>query len=282
MPYIVLVICLTLSLVLQFFLGNFPVYVMAFPLNLIVPVLWSGLMFRLWKKKPKSMFVRFMLSPGATFWSIFLFIDACVVVGLTGERSYTESWPFIIILFFLLTVLFFVILRGFREQTPTGAHLGAVRWRFLLNHLGLLLALGAGFWGAPDSETLRVRAIEGQVVKEAVIPGLGQVGIDHEIMLEDFILDRYENGVPSMFEAKLTVNGESVDLRVNHPYALSFGETLYLSGYDVSAGEESSWCVMQIVREPWKYWAFAGIMMMLAGAFMLFLQGPKRRNVITD
>ena len=282
MPYIVLVICLTLSLVLQFFLGNFPVYVMAFPLNLIVPVLWSGLMFRLWKKKPKSMFVRFMLSPGATFWSIFLFIDACVVVGLTGERSYTESWPFIIILFFLLTVLFFVILRGFREQTPTGAHLGAVRWRFLLNHLGLLLALGAGFWGAPDSETLRVRAIEGQVVKEAVIPGLGHVGIDHEIMLEDFILDRYENGVPSMFEAKLTVNGESVDLRVNHPYALSFGETLYLSGYDVSAGEESSWCVMQIVREPWKYWAFAGIMMMLAGAFMLFLQGPKRRNVITD
>lgn len=282
MPYIVLVICLTLSLVLQFFLGNFPVYVMAFPLNLIVPVLWSGLMFRLWKKKPKSMFVRFMLSPGATFWSIFLFIDACVVIGLTGERSYTESWPFIIILFFLLTVLFFVILRGFREQTPTGAHLGAVRWRFLLNHLGLLLALGAGFWGAPDSETLRVRAIEGQVVKEAVIPGLGHVGIDHEIMLEDFILDRYENGVPSMFEAKLTVNGESVDLRVNHPYALSFGETLYLSGYDVSAGEESSWCVMQIVREPWKYWAFAGIMMMLAGAFMLFLQGPKRRNVITD
>ena len=282
MPYIVLAIYLALSLVLQIFLGNFPVFVMAFPLNLIVSLLWFAFMYRLWKKSSKSMFVRFMLSPEATFWSIFLFIDACIVIGLTGERSYTESWVFIAILFFLQTVLFFVILRGCREQTPTGARLGSVRWRFLLNHVGLLLALGAGFWGAADSETLRVRAVEGQVVNEAIIPGVGLVGIDHEIILDDFILERYESGVPSMFEAKLTVNGEKVALRVNHPYTLSFGETLYLSGYDVSAGEESNWCVMQIVREPWKYWAFAGIIMMLAGAFLLFIQGPKRRNTITD
>ena len=282
MPYIVLVICLVVSLVLQMFFWNFPAYVMAFPLNLIVPLLWFGLMFRLWKKNSKSMFVRFMLSPGATFWSIFLFIDACIIIGLTGERSYTESWTFIFILLLLQTVLFFVTLRGFRQQTPTGARLGAIRWRFILNHAGLLLALGAGFWGSADSETLRVRAVEGEVVKEAIIPGVGHVGMKHEIVLEDFILERYENGVPFMFEAKLKVNGEKVDLRVNHPYTLSFGETLYLSGYDVSAGEESNWCVMQIVKEPWRYWAFAGIIMMLAGAFLLFLQGPERRNMVND
>lgn len=282
MPYIVLVICLVVSLVLQMFFGNFPAYVMAFPLNLIVPLLWFGLMFRLWKKNSKSMFVRFMLSPGATFWSIFLFIDACIIIGLTGERSYTESWTFIFILLFLQTVLFFVTLRGFRQQTPTGARLGAIRWRFILNHAGLLLALGAGFWGSADSETLRVRAVEGEAVKEAIIPGVGHVGMKHEIVLEDFILERYENGVPSMFEAKLKVNGEKVDLRVNHPYTLSFGETLYLSGYDVSAGDESNWCLMQIVKEPWRYWAFAGIIMMLAGAFLLFLQGPERRNMVND
>jgi cytochrome c biogenesis protein ResB len=223
-----------------------------------------------------------MLSPGATFWSIFLFIDACIVIGLTGERSYTVSWVFIAILLFLQTVLFFVILRGCRAQTPTGARLGEIRWRFLLNHVGLLLALGAGFWGAPDSVTMRVKAFEGQQVKEAVIPGIGLSGIEHEILLKDFRLERYENGVPSLYEADLTVNGEKVNLRVNHPYRLSFSEMLYLSGYDVNAGEESSWCVMQIVHEPWRYWAFAGVLMMLAGAFMLFIQGPKRGNVIND
>ena len=45
-----------------------------------------------------------------------------------------------------------------------------------------------------------------------------------------------------------------------------------------SAAEDSTWCIMQIVREPWKYWAFAGVMMMLAGAFLMFIQGPSRRK----
>ncbi len=278
MAYILLIIYLAAALVLQLLTGNFPLYFMAFPLNLIVAVLWFGMMYMLWRRKRKSYFVRFMLSPGATFWSIFLFIDACVVVGLTGERSLTTTWLFIAILFFLQTVLFFVILRGCREQTPTGARLGAVRWRFILNHAGLLLALGAGFWGSPDSEVMRIRAYEGMPVNEAVIPGVGLTGIRHEITLEDFRLERYDNGAPSLYEARITVDGEHVSLRVNHPYLLSFGEDLYLVGYDTSAAEESTWCIMQIVREPWRYWAFAGVMMMLAGAFLMFIQGPRGKS----
>lgn len=278
MPYIFLIIYLSIAFLLQFLTGSFPVYFLAFPLNLILALLWFGAMFMLWRRNRKSLFVRFMLSPGATFWSIFLFIDACIIVGLTGERSMTVSWPFAAVLFFLQTVLFFVILRGWREKTPTGARLGAVRWRFLLNHVGLLLALGAGFWGAPDSEVMRIRAYEGQPVEEAVIPGVGLTGIDHEIFLEDFRLERYDNGVPSLYEAVLKVDGEAVSLRVNHPYSLSFGEDLYLVGYDTSAAEDSTWCIMQIVREPWRYWAFAGVMMMLAGAFLMFIQGPRRRK----
>jgi hypothetical protein len=276
MPYIVLAIYLALSLVLQIFLGNFPVFVMAFPLNLIVSLLWFSFMYRLWKKSSKSMFVRFMLSPEATFWSIFLFIDACIVIGLTGERSYTESWVFIAILFFLQTVLFFVILRGFREKTPTGARLGAIRWRFILNHAGLLLALGAGFWGAADSETLRVRAVEGQVVNEAIIPGVGHVGINHEIILEEFTLERYENGTPALYKADLVIDGKKVNILVNHPYRLSFGEDLYLTGFNPAHENGLECCIMQIIREPWKYWAFTGIIMMIAGALMLFIQGPRR------
>lgn len=278
MAYILLIIYLAAALVLQLLTGNFPLYFMAFPLNLIVAVLWFGMMYMLWRRKRKSSFVRFMLSPGATFWSIFLFIDACVVVGLTGERSLTTTWLFIAILFFLQTVLFFVILRGCREQTPTGARLGAVRWRFILNHAGLLLALGAGFWGSPDSEVMRIRAYEGMPVNEEVIPGVGLTGIRHEITLEDFRLERFDNGAPSLYEARITVDGEHVSLRVNHPYLLSFGEDLYLVGYDTSAAEESTWCIMQIVREPWRYWAFAGVMMMLAGAFLMFIQGPRGKS----
>lgn len=278
MPYIVLAIYLLVSLALQFLAGDFPVSLFAFPLNIIVAIIWFSGCAWLWKGNPKSMFVRFMLSPAATFWSIFLFIDACVVVGLTGDRGLTVSWPFIAVVLFLMTVLLFVVFRGYREKTATGARLGAIRWRFLLNHLGLLLALGFGFWGAPDSETMLVKAYEGVPVKEAYSPGIGALGIGNELLLNDFILERHENGAPSLYQADLLVDGEPVRLKVNHPYSLSFGKDIYLVGYDTAAGENSEYCIMQIVDEPWRYGALAGVLMMLLGAFLLFLQGPRRNS----
>ena len=57
---------------------------------------------------------------------------------------------------------------------------------------------------------------------------------------------------------------------VNHPYSVKFGEDLYLS----SVSENS--CVLQIVKEPWRYFALAGIILILAGAFMLFINGPRK------
>ena len=278
MPYIVLAIYLLVSLALQFLAGDFPLSLFAFPLNLIVAIIWLSSCMWLWKGMPKSMFVRFMLTPAATFWSIFLFIDACVVVGLTGNRGLTVTWPFIAIVLFLMTVLLFVIFRGYREKTATGARLGAIRWRFLMNHMGLLLALGFGFWGAPDSETMLVKAFEGVPVKEAYCPGVGVLGIKNELILNDFILQRHDNGTPSLYEADLLVDNKPVRLKVNHPYSLSFGKDQYLVGYDTAAGEESEYCVMQIVDEPWRYGAFAGVIMMLLGALLLFLQGPRRNS----
>ena len=276
MPYIVLFIYLLLSLALQVLTGNFPVGIMAFPLNLICSLLWFAGMYMLWTKCRKSLFVRYMLSPGATFMAIFLFVDACIVIGLTGERSMTSSWIFIAILLYFQTVLFFVLMRGLREQSPTGARVGPIRWRFIFNHAGLLLALAAGFWGDPDSQTLRLRAYENQPVTQAILPGVGPVGIENELILRKFTLERYENGVPSLYEAQMQIDGKEVSLRVNHPYRLGFGRNLYLTGYDKSAQGEAACCIMQIIYEPWKYWAFAGIILMLTGAMLLFIQGPRR------
>ena len=49
-----------------------------------------------------------------------------------------------------------------------------------------------------------------------------------------------------------------------------FGEDIYLT----SVSDEG--CVFQIVREPWRYFALVGILMLIAGAFMLFVGGPRR------
>ncbi len=249
-----------------------------FPLNLILAVLWLGTVIWLYKNRRKSIFVRFVLSPASTFIAIGLFLLLVLLIGCTGMRELVVSLPSVLVLLYFQTVLLFVIMRGWRLPTATGARLGAVRWRFVLNHAGILLAVGSAFWGAPDSESLRVRAMRDVAVKEAFhMDGTG-TWLPYEITLKDFKVERYEDGTPMMYEASVFVDDKEVKLRVNSPYSRSLGEDIYLVGYDSLAGESSQYCILEIVREPWKYTAVMGIVMMIAGALLLFLGGPARRN----
>ena len=276
MPYVILIIFLAVALALQILTGNIPFSFLTFPLNLILALIWVLVMVSVWKTRKKSLFVGFMLSRGATVSAILLFLAFSLVVGISGERELVSSWVFAAVMLYLQTVLLFVILRGWRAQTATGARLGAVRWRFLLNHVGILLAVSSAFWGAPDTEVLRVRAIQDVPVRQAVsMDGIPE-SLPFEILLSEFKTETFSNGVPSMFEAKMLVNGENVVLKVNEPYNVSFGKDLYLVGFD--SMYDSGSCILQVVYEPWRYGALAGVVMMLAGAFLLFVGGPRRRN----
>lgn len=247
-----------------------PIELFAFPLNIILAVIWVLAVNLLYKKLPESLVVRFMLSPYATISALLLFTVACVVIGLTGNRNIVQSWIFAIVVFFLLTVLLFVILRGWRRQ---GSY---VRWRFIFLHVGLLLALGAGFWGAPDSKTLRLQVYEGNPVKEAFLMNGKSVWLPYEISLKAIEIDTWDNGVPSYTAADLVVDGKEVTVSVNHPYTRKLGEDIYITAYGGTMDGEVPYCILQIVREPWKYIIATGIFMIFAGAFLLFLNGPQR------
>lgn len=276
MPYVVLIIFLAIAFALQLLTGNIPISFLSFPLNLVLALIWAGSVFILWKNRRKSGFVGFMLSKAGTISSILLFLTFSLVIGLTGKRNLVSTWVFAAVLLYFQTVLLFVILRGCCQSFPDGK--GKIRWRFLLNHAGLLLAVSSAFWGASDSDTLYVRAIKNHPVKEAIrIDGTG-TWLPYDLELKDFRMEEYDNGVPSMFEADIAIDGQSVTLRVNEPYSVSFGSDIYLNGYDVASGADSSYCILQIVREPWRYAAVAGILMMLAGAMLLFINGPERRR----
>lgn len=278
MPYIILLIYLAIALALQLLTGDFPVYFFAFPLNLILALIWAGSMIWLWKTRRKSLFVSFLLSRGASIWAISIFLLFCLFIGLTGMRRIVGTWVFVAFILYFQTVLLFVILRGWRAQTATGAHLGKIRLRFMLNHAGILLAVASACWGAPDTQTLGLRAVRDVPVREAFRKEDGQSAwLPYEIELTDFKVETYENGVPAMYEADVLIDGEPVTLKVNHPYSKGFGKNIYLTGYDASAGEDSEYCIIQVVSEPWKYGAVTGIVLMLAGALLLFAAGPKKR-----
>lgn len=256
-------------------IGTGLISLLAFPVNMIMSVAWVYLLFLLWVKCPKSLFVRYMLSPGATILSVSLFLLYCFAIGLTGKRELVHTWGFALIMLFLLSVLQFVLMRGWRAQTATGARLGAIRWRFVFLHAGLIIALGSAFWGFPDSDSCRLRAWKGEIVNEAHRQDGTSVWLKYDVILEDFALTYGLDGKPSDYVAKLKVDGEEVLLRVNHPYTRSFGEDFYLFGYDQSAGDNPEYCILEIVEEPWKYAALVGVILMLAGALMLFIGGPR-------
>ena len=219
----------------------------------------------LWKSRSGCRVVRFMLSPAATVSALVLLLCACLCIGFSGSRDFVHSLPFVVVLLYLQTVIFLITLRGWRRSD------GDVRWRFLLIHLGLLLAVGSGFWGAPDSSELRAALTGGEVSQKAYLMDGRVSGLGYELRLEDFKIETSEAGKPSYYEALVSIDGSKAQqITVNHPYSVRFGEDIYLA----SASEKG--CVFQIVREPWRYFALAGILMLLTGAFLLFIKGPRK------
>lgn len=279
---------LLLSVVVQCIFGNFPFAFFAFPLDALIALLWIGVIAYSYKEKQSSPLVRLWLSPQCTYWTLGWFMAGCLVIGLFPQLSakeiagksdiysilgcynFTSSWIFVTGLFALLTHLGMITLRRF-------FHPGRNRWRFVLNHAGLWLALFAGFIGSAEEQTLRIKVLRDAPNNEAFTEQGARVYLPETLQLTDFVVEHYPNGAPRHFSAEVSVDGKQVHLEVNHPYAANWAEDYYLTSYDVQS-PQPQYCVVQIVREPMKYLMWTGIVMMLAGSCLLFLAGPDRQK----
>lgn len=241
----------------------------AFPLNLLLALIWAAGCFMLWKYRRHGRLMRFLLSPAATLTSFVLLVATCFWIGLSGDRDFVTSLVFVCLLLYVQTVLLLVTFRGWRRGD------GVIRWRFLLIHAGLLLALGSGFWGSPDSSEIRVAIGKGESVREGYYID-GRRGIlAYELTLKDFDAKYSLEHKPVHYEAIVAVDGaEPVKITVNHPCNVRLGESICLTSVS------NSGCVLQIVREPWRYFTLAGILMLIAGAFMLFIRAQKKLVIV--
>lgn len=277
---------LLIASVIQLVTGNFPVSFLAFPLNIVFAMIWLFSLWALYKESKDKAFTRFLYSSQTSILAIGLFTGSCLVIGLFPQMSDVEadklgtilaslgcynfmtSWIFIAMLLLLLSNLAMITFHvcKYRKQ---------MRWRFLLNHAGLWLALFAGFLGSSDTQTLRIPIYKGESSREAFDMNGASHYLDYEIELTSFSVEYYANGRPSRFMANVRLGDEAALLEVNHPFSYRWGEDVYLTGYDVAKGNDSDYCILQVVRQPWKYVTVAGILMMLVGAVLLFINGPK-------
>ena len=254
--------------ILQIAIGAFPVAMFAFPLNTLAMLLWVVAMLHIYRNRTTSAIAKFMLSREATWLSLLIMAATGVVLGLQ-RNPMSDAWAVVIGLLFVQSHLMFVVLRGWRVNNR-------IRWRFAILHIGLLLALGAGFWGAPDREQLRI-AVEIHPSREAyTIEGVER-RLPYDIALEEFKTEMSENNTPTNYTARIVVEGESVVLRVNHPYNRTWSEKIYLINGGV-AHNGSDYAIVEIVREPWQWLSAVGIVMLIVGGVLLFLRGPKGRR----
>lgn len=255
------------SAILQVVAGDFPVEFFAFPMNVVVAALWLLSLVELYRRRGVSPVAKYMLSMWATYLSLTLAAVCGVVAGIMAELP-TRKWWFVAAMLFVMSHLVLVTMRGWRNAE-------GVRWRFLLNHAGLLLALGAGFWGAPDVEELRIPLVEGRPTMEAYVREGRGVPLGYEMSLLDFEAEYYDSGMPSEFAARVDVAGEEVVLRVNSPYHYRWGEDIYLVNYEKDLAGRTR-CIVQVVRDRWCVAVAIGVVMMLVGAALMFLQGARK------
>ncbi len=270
-----------LALGCQCLFDTFPVACFAFPVNVLLWLLCAAGLWMAFKRKPDSVFVRTLASTKSTLLLLLLFFITCLVYGLTG-RTVTATWWLVALLWALTSHLLMVLYNGtsrHRRHKP----------RFILIHAGLLSALLGGFLGVPDRAEWRMVIDREHPVLGAIDQWGNTIKLKRSVVLTALHGDALtSNAVPdkadglnaNVYAAELLIDGrEHVMLRVNHPYRLSWSDDLYLVEL-IPAGLNNglAGCVVQGVRQPWKYVEWAGIWLLIAGCVLLFVQGAARRK----
>ena len=209
-----------------------------------------------------------------------------IIMGLTRQKvggswlnDMLSFWPFVLIYVYIAVILGVIILR----RTVTIANLKR-DIPFLLNHLGLFLALTTATLGNADMQRLKMITAIGEPEWRALDANGAVKEMPLAIELKKFIMETYDDGSPKRFASEiqiLTKTKKNIEttVDVNKPYEVD-GWKIYQYGYDTQMGAQSQISILELVSDPWLPLVYTGIYMMLAGAMCMFIfgKGVKRKS----
>ena len=212
-----------------------------------------------------------------------------IIMGLAPQtedgvwlNNMLSFWPFVLIYVYIAVILGQIILRrilcfqfsiaSIKRDVP-----------FLLNHLGLFLAMTTATLGNAEMQRLKMITMKGEPEWRALSSQHQVVEMPLAIELKDFIMETYDDGSPKRFASDiqiLTKTGKNIHttVEVNKPVEVD-GWKIYQYGYDTQMGAMSQTSILELVSDPWLPLVYTGIYMMLGGAVCLFVFGNKRRRV---
>ncbi|MGN1263170.1 MAG: cytochrome c biogenesis protein ResB [Prevotella sp.] len=245
---------------LQLFVGNIDTRLFAFPVGLTLGVAWTAILYVVDKEYGHRRWVASLRSPRAAYTLLALVAAFCVLGGSVPKMAgFTTSLPFVALLLALLTNILLVMfhrLHSFSIRRDT---------TFLAIHLGLCVALFGGMMGAGDTRETYAIVSQGEDVEKAYDKKGHSLPLGYSLRLNTFDIEKNKaDGSPVQYSAGLLVDGIPRQIAVNSPLAVTFGEDIYLMNYDIKSNGTPT-CVLQIVRQPWKYVTLTGIIMLLAG-----------------
>lgn len=247
---------------LQAAVGSIDMQLLAFPVGISLGIAFMAVLFVLDKEQGNSHWMRAFRSPRMACHLLALTALSCAVGGcLPAGTAFSTSWPFVALLVALTAHLSLLVIH----------RLPAFSWKrdgmFLLVHGGLWLALFSGMAGAGDMEELHVLVGRDQPAVTGISPDGRLKPLGYGLQLQDFTVETNPtDGSPTQYAATVLLDSVPVRLAVNSPYTVSFGEDLYLMSFDREEGTaEAAFCILQVVRQPWKYPLLAGILLLIAG-----------------
>ena len=273
------------GLALHLTMGPFDWSLFTAPVNGIMLVLLLGFLVLMFLLRKRVYAFEWMMHGQAAVSAIAWALGITLVMGLIpqirGEgmpwlSQMLTFWPFVLIWTWMMVISGLAtinhLLRFKLAEIP-----------FLLNHLGVFVAIVAATLGSADVQKLQMTVAYDAPEWRAFSDDYGVAEPGFTIELHQFTVDYYENMMPRRFASDISVHVENgTDLRgiveVNKPMKVN-GWSIYQYGYDTMLGSKSPYSIFLLVKDPWLPAVYTGIFLMLAGALsLIFLRHASKRK----
>lgn len=273
---------LLVGLMLQLIIGPIEWSLFAWPVDIILLLLLCGFIGLMYALRKKVYAFEWMMHYGAAVPSLVYALALTVVMGLTaqvedggipGLSQMLSFWPFV------LAWTWMMVISGLAALNHL-MHFSLKEIPFIVNHLGVFVAVVCATLGSADRHEATMTVFVGSTERMAQDEGNKIVEPGIAIELHEFIMETYDNGYPKRFASDISVyTQDGKDIRgtvdVNKPIKVN-GWKIYQYGYDSKAGAASEYSQFLMVKDPWIFWVYLGIYMMLAGALCLMVfMAPK-------
>ena len=185
---------------LQIVLGKVHLDLLAYPVNLILGLVYLVLIIAASLLSRKVYLFRWMSGYQAAVTSMIAVVIITVIMGLTlqvnekvhvtgiagwlGFHQMLSAWSFSLLLVWFITLLGMVTLRRIRHFKPRDIP-------FILNHMGLFLALTGAILGSADMQRLKMQTSIGKAEWRAFDEDRKLMELPLAIELHDFTIDEY-------------------------------------------------------------------------------------------